>query len=240
MIGVFGCCTIVNLMIPALLLAAESHPAQSSDTLAWWEVVLIVTAVLGSLAAIVTMLMSLVSFKPLMRKWRESVIGRMTAWRWATPRMRRFMRGEATVVDRVGTRVVFRLERWLMPRDWRMTEDGEAAWKDRYVAGIEEYARRREARRCHHDKRRRRRALRRKRCADCGRRCDAGGTLFDDGSAVCGDCDMQRLAAKSGTQWVRENHGSGFHIRRVPVEPNESETRRNEGSDKEDPTARET
>ena len=180
-------------------------------------------AFLGSFAAIVTLLIALVSLKPKLREWREAVIARMTAWRWESSRMQRFMRKEPTPIDRAGTRVVFRLERWLMPRSWRMTEDDEAAWQDRYVAGIEEYARRREARRCHHEKKRRRRVLRRKRCADCGRRCDAGGTLYDDGSAVCGDCHMQRLAAKTGTRWVREEHGSGFRIRRVPLETTESE-----------------
>ena len=181
-------------------------------------------AVLGSLAAIITMVIALVTFRPQLREWREAFIGRMTAWRWESARMQRFMRGEASIMDKVGTRAVFRLERWLMPREWRMTEDGEAAWKDRYVAGIEEDARRRETRRCHHDRKRRRRKLRRKRCADCGRRCDVGGTLYDDGSAVCGDCDMQRRAAETGTRWVREQHGSGFRIRRVPLEPDESGT----------------
>ena len=95
----------VTLMTSVILLVTEPP---SPNPRACWEVGLIVMAFLGSFAAIVTMFISLVSLKPHLREWREALIGRMTAWRWASPRMQRFMRREATLVDRVGTRAVFR------------------------------------------------------------------------------------------------------------------------------------
>ena len=103
-----------------------------------------------------------------------------------------------------------------------MTPDDDEAWNASLNRGVEEFWRRDDARQQHREERHHRRRLRRKWCADCGERCNVGGVLNDDGSAVCGDCRLQRVAAEAGTRWERYNDGSGFGIRLVPLEPSET------------------
>ena len=210
-------------MAPALLVIAQSDPARLSDTARWWEIGLLSINVLGAFAAVVAMLIALVWFKPKLREWRWAFVARVFAWRWVYLKAGRLDLENVRVRDRVADRLLFRFSHWIAPRPWRMTAEDEEAWNTNLNAGVEEYWRRDDVRQRHREERRHRRRLRRKWCADCGERCNAGGVLNDDGSAVCGDCRLQRRAAETGTRWERYNDGSGFGIRRVPLEPSETD-----------------
>ena len=210
-------------MVLTPLVIAQSDAAQLSHTARFWQVGLLSIDLLGTLAAIVTMLIALVLFKPKLREWRWAFVARVFAWRWVSLRADRLAPENVRVRDRVVDRLLFRFSHWVAPRPWRMTPEDEKAWSANLNAGVEKYWCRDDARQRHREARRHRRLLRRKWCADCGERCNTGGVLNDDGSAVCGDCRFQRQAAETGTRWERYNHGSGFGIRRVPLEPSETD-----------------
>ena len=198
--------TRMNLTV---LLLAEPTSAPPPNSASWWDYGLGLVYVLGSLAAIAAALIALVGFRPKLREWREGLVIKMFVWRWASPRRHHLLR---------------KIGHWLLPRDWRMTEEGKRAWDDKFDAAITEYNRRSLLRHRHRESRRKRRVLSRKRCADCGERCDAMGTLHEDGTAVCGECGMQRRAAETGTRWERYEHDRGFGFRRVPLEPAPNDT----------------
>ena len=63
------------------------------------------------------------------------------------------------------------------------------------------------------------------------------GTLYEDGSAVCGECCLQRRAAEIGMRWERHEHERGFGFRRVPLEPTPSDTKPDDDLDESDPIA---
>ena len=67
------------------LFVAETTIPPSSDQASWWDYGLGSIYVLGSLAAIAAALIALVGFKPTLREWREALVARMFAWRWASP-----------------------------------------------------------------------------------------------------------------------------------------------------------
>lgn len=206
----------------AVLFVTETTIPPSSDQASWWGYGLGSIYVLGSLAAIAAALIALAGFKPTLREWREALVARMFAWRWASPRRHLLLR-------KVG--------HWLVPRDWRMTEEGKRAWDDKFDAAVTEYARRDDARQRHRETKRKRRVLRRKRCVDCGERCDVMGTLFEDGSAVCGECGLQRRAAETGTRWESYEHDRGVGFRRVPLKPTPSDTGPDSASEETGSTA---
>ena len=205
-------------MILAVLLLAEPTSATPPNSGSWWDHGLMLVYVLGSLAAIAAALIALVGFRPKLRELREGLVMKLFIWRWASPRRHHLLR---------------KIGHWLLPRDWRMTEEDKRAWDVKFDAAITEYNRRSILKHRHRESRRKRRVLSRKRCADCGERCDGLGTLHEDGSAVCGECGMQRRAAETGTRWERYESDRGVGFRRVPLEPDPSDT--NPDSDLEEP-----
>ena len=226
-----------RMSLTVLLLAEPTSATPTSvpppDSASWWDYGVGLIDVLGSLAAITAVLIALVWLKPKIREWREAFVGRVFAWRWASPRGHRLRCGEASLLDRAVERLLFIVGHRMVPRAWRMTEEGKKAWDDSFEAAVEEYARRDELRHRHRESTHKRRVLSRKRCADCGERCDAMGTLYEDGSAVCGECGLQRRAAETGTRWERYESDRGFGFRRVPLEPTPSDTK--PATDSEEP-----
>ena len=190
------------------LLLVEPTSAPPPDPASWWDYTLSSVYFLGSLAAIAAAFIALVGFRPKLREWREGLAIRMFARRWASPRRHHLL---------------YKMGHWLLPREWQMTEEGKRAWDDEFDAAIAEHNRRNRLRHRHRESKRERRALSRKRCADCGARCDAMGTLYEDGSAVCGECGLQRRAAATGTRWERYETDRGFGFRRVAIEPTPSD-----------------
>lgn len=204
------------------LLLAEPTDAPPPDPTSWWDYALNSVYALGSVAAITATLIALVGFGPQLREWREGLVIRMFARRWASPRRHRLL---------------FKIGHRLLPREWKMTEEGKEEWDDKFEAAITEYNRRIRLRQRHRETKRKRRTLSRKRCVDCGERCDVMGTLYEDGSAVCGECGLQRRAAETGTRWERYESDRGFGFRRVPLEPAPSDTKPDDDLEEPDPTA---
>ena len=132
------------------LLLAESTDAPPPDPTSGWDYALGSVYALGSLAAIAAAFIALVGFRPKLREWREALAIRMFARRWTSPRRHRLL---------------YKMGHWLLPREWKMTEEGKRAWDDKFDAAITEYNRRSLVRHRHRESKRERRALSRKRCA---------------------------------------------------------------------------